>query len=776
MALAPGTRLGAYEIVGLLGSGGMGDVYRAHDPRLGRDVALKRVSDAFAGDPDRMVRFEREARAVAALSHPNIVTLFALEESGGERYFVMELVDGRRLDEIIEPGGLPAAQALDVAIALADALVTAHSRGIVHRDLKPANVMITRDGRPKVLDFGLARIDDGSAQIESSQALTVQSPVSSAGQVVGTVPYMAPEQVRGEPSDARTDLFALGVVLYEMLTGSRPFGGSTPADVTSSILRDRPTPVVDLRTDLPDELQEVVSRCLEKDRERRYETARAVRADLERIRRGLAAIEPARAERRRRVDPAEVPSIAVLPFANRSHDPEDEYFADGLADELLNVLAKIRGLRVAARTSSASFKGRAVTIEEVGKALNVGAVLEGSVRKSGNRARITVQLIKVADGYHLWSETYDRTLDDIFAVQDEIAQAVVKELRTTLLGGDADSGASDDARAEVAAAARGRGTDPEAHRLYLQGCYFSERMFGPDLERGIALLRQAVARDPHHALAWAQMSIAFLIQGNYGWVEVRKAAEAAREAARHALQLEPDLAEAHAALGRVQMHHDWDWSSAGASLRRALVLAPSSVTALRANGMLANLIGRFDEALELIRRAINLDPLSSNAYFELGHVLRRAGRLDEALSAIAKSLELSPGRISAHGMGGLTLLQAGRATEALAEVQQEPADFARRFGLSVVHAVLGNDGESRAALRELTEHHADDGPFQISGAHSMRGETDEAFAWIDRAFALRDAGLPFARYEFCFRPIHGDPRWPAFLARMGFTEGISSAP
>jgi len=766
MALAPGTRLGAYEIVGLLGSGGMGDVYRAHDSRLGRDVALKRVSDAFAGDADRMVRFEREARAVAALSHPNIVTLFALEESGGERYFVMELVDGRRLDEIIEPGGLPAAKAVDLAIALADALATAHSRGIVHRDLKPANVMITREGRPKVLDFGLARIDDGSAQIESSQALTMQSPVSSAGQVVGTVPYMAPEQVRGEPSDARTDLFALGVVLYEMLTGSRPFGGSTTADVTSAILRDRPTPVVDLRSDLPEELQEVVSRCLEKNRDQRYETARAVRADLERIRRGFA-IEPGKAERRRRVDAAEVPSIAVLPFANRSHDPEDEYFADGLADELLNVLAKIRGLRVAARTSSASFKGRAVTIEEVGKALNVGAVLEGSVRKSGNRARITVQLIKVADGYHLWSETYDRTLDDIFAVQDEIAQAVVKELRTTLLGGDADSGASDDARAEVAAAARGRGTDPEAHRLYLQGCYFSERMHGPDIERGIALLRQAVARDPNHALAWAQLSIAFLIQGNYGWVEVHVAAEAAREAARHALQLQPDLAEAHAALGRVQMHHDWNWGSAGASLRRALVLAPSSVIALRANGMLANLTGRFDEALELIRRAIDLDPLSSNAYFELGHVLRRARRLDEALSAIAKSLELSPGRISAHSMGGLTLLEAGRAAEALAEVVQEPADFARRFGMSVVHAVLGNDGESRAALGELIEHHAEDGPFQISGAHSMRGEVDEAFAWLDRAFAVRDAGLPFTKYEFCFRPIHGDSRWPVLLARLG---------
>ncbi|MDM7916416.1 MAG: serine/threonine-protein kinase [Candidatus Eisenbacteria bacterium] len=373
MMLAPGTRLGSYEILAALAAGGMGEVYRARDHRLGRDVAVKVLPRDVSSDPGRLARFEREAKSVAALSHPNIVMLHSIEETNGTRFLTMELVEGQGLDRLVTPAGLPLERVLDIAIPLADALVAAHDRGIVHRDLKPANVMVTREGRVKVLDFGLAKLASSDAArdsgLDATQAETEALTISTAGQVVGTVPYMAPEQLRGGPVDARTDLFSLGIILFELLTGRRPFGGVTSADVGSSILRDPPTPVHSLRADLPSDLERVIGRCLEKDPERRLQTARDVRNELELLRRVIekgdagtstmstpgAAIRP-----NQPAAPApakESPSIAVLPFVNRSRDEDDEYFSDGLADELLNVLAKIRGLRVAARSSAFTFKG-----------------------------------------------------------------------------------------------------------------------------------------------------------------------------------------------------------------------------------------------------------------------------------------------------------------------------------------------------------------------------------------------------------------------------------
>ncbi|MHC4991896.1 MAG: protein kinase domain-containing protein [Planctomycetota bacterium] len=434
MSLSPGTRLGTYEIVSTLGAGGMGEVYRAHDQRLSRDVAVKVLPEEVASHPDRLARFEREARTVAGLNHPNVVVLHSIEEKDGIRFITMELVEGEPLDVLVTPGGLPLSKILDLAIPLADALVAAHERGVVHRDLKPGNVMVTREGRVKVLDFGLAKLttaEPGGAP--GTLAPTAELPISGEGQMLGTVPYMAPEQVRGEAVDARTDLFSLGIILYELATGRRPFRGATSADVLSAILRDAPEPLPSVRAELPAELEHIVSRCLEKDPRGRYQTALDVGNELRLMKKTLDRGPVARPASR------DVASIAVLPFVNRSRDEDDEYFADGLADELLTTLAKIRGLRVAANASSFHFKGKNPTIAEVGEALGVATVLEGSVRKAGNRVRISVHLADVADGYDLWSETYDRTLEDIFAVQDDIARSVVKELRATLLGEDADS-------------------------------------------------------------------------------------------------------------------------------------------------------------------------------------------------------------------------------------------------------------------------------------------------------------------------------------------------
>lgn len=781
MPLTPGTRLGPYEIADLLGAGGMGEVYRARDSRLARDVALKVLPSEVASSPDRLARFEREARTVAALNHPNIVVLHSIEDVDGKHFLTMELVEGGDLGSFATPGSLPLTRVLDIAIPLADALAAAHERGVVHRDLKPANVMVTREGRVKVLDFGLAKLAQvGPASqtsgVDATQAATLASPISSAGQVVGTVPYMAPEQLRGEAVDARTDLFSLGIVLYELITGRRPFNGATSADVSSAILRDAPARLSSLRADLPPDLERIIGRCLEKDPERRIQTAKDVRNELESLRREMES-SVSQAPRSGVVAPApatqparDVPSIAVLPFANRSRDEEDEYFSDGLADELLNVLAKIRGLRVAARSSSFQFKGKNEDLAVIGKKLNVATLLDGSVRKAGNRVRIAVQLVKVSDGFHLWSETYDRTLDDIFAVQDDIAQSVVKELRTTLLGEEPDSKASGEVKAQVAAAAKGRGTDAEAHRLFLQGRYLVNRLSSQDVAKGIGYLRKAVAADPGHALAWACLSWAHALEGAIGFAGVDDAFPKAREVAQHALALEPELAEGHLALASVQHWYDWDWKSADASYRRALELAPGNAEVLRAVGLLALCLGRPDEAETLCRRAIDQDPLSVSSYTYLGRVYRSKGLLADAEHVFRKALEISPDGAASHGLLAWTLDEQGRGEEALEESLKEKEDWARNTSLAIIHHTAGRAAESDRALRELIETRARDAAYQVAEVYAMRGEADQAFEWLERAYAQRDSGVALTKCDPHFRSLHGDARWGAFLKKLGLPD------
>lgn len=761
MSLANGTRLGSYVVVAPLGAGGMGEVYRARDTRLGREVAIKVLPGAVARDGERLARLEREARAVAALNHPNIVTIYSIEEVAGVRFLAMELLLGQTLDGCMRPGGLPTSQILSFAVPLADALVAAHQNAIVHRDLKPANVMITGDGRLKVLDFGLAKLVAGEDPPQKETiAATAAAPISGVGQVVGTVPYMAPEQIRGEPADARTDLFAFGIILYELSTGLRPFTGATAGDVHSSILRDAPVPAQTVRADLPRDLGRIIGRCLEKDPERRFQTAKDVRNELELVRREL---EPGGA-----APPGEgVPSIAVLPFANRSRDEEDEYFADGLADELLTVLTKIRGLRVAARTSAFHFKGKDATIAEVGSALNVASVLEGSVRKAGNRVRIAVQLVKVSDGYHLWSATYDRTLEDIFAVQDDIAQSVVKELRTTLMGEEADSKASGEARSEVAAAAKGRGESAEAHRLYLQGRYFLDRLTRKDLTKALRYLRRAVEVDTDHALAWAELARAFISRAGHGWAPLPEGFARAREAVERALALEPDLAEGHIEMARIQLLHDWSFQSAEASLRRALERAPGDARILGQVGTLRAYSGRLDESIELHRRAAEQDPLRAGAYHHLAAAYFAADRLEEAEGAYRKALDLVPQRSNTHAHLALVLLAAGRDDEAIAEAKREPDDAIRLWALAMVEHARGHRAASDVAVRKLIKTFAEGAAYQIAEVYAARGEIDQAFAWLERAYDQRDPGAMGVRADRNLRPLHGDPRWGAFLMRMG---------
>ena len=466
----------------------------------------------------------------------------------------------------------------------------------------------------------------------------------------------------------------------------------------------------------------------------------------------------------------EPPSIAVLPFVNLSRDEENEYFADGLAEELLNVLAKIRGLRVAARSSAFTFKGKGVTVAEVGRALNVATVLEGSVRKAGNRMRISVQLVKVVDGYQLWSETYDRTLEDIFAVQDDIAQSVLKELRTTLLGEAADAMAGKKVAAAVAAAVKGRSTDPEAHRLFLQARHFIDRNSREDTQKGIGYLKEALALEPEFALAWGELGRAYSSEANWGWALGSEGFGRAREAFKRALALEPDLAEGHAGMGWIQMSHDRDWRGAEASYHRARELAPGNALVLHQSGMLAANLGRFDEGIGLGRRAVEQDPLSASAYFFLGLILWTAARPAESVAALRKALELAPRGAATRTWLAIALLDQGQGDEALAEALQEPEEWGRLFAVAMIQHAAGRRTESDEALHQLAEKYRDVGAYQVAQVHAARGETDLAFEWLELAYTQRDAGIFWTKVDPFLRSLHADPRWDAFLRKLGLAD------
>jgi TolB-like protein len=460
-------------------------------------------------------------------------------------------------------------------------------------------------------------------------------------------------------------------------------------------------------------------------------------------------------------------SIAVLPFVNMSRDEENEYFADGLAEELLNVLSKIRGLRVASRTSAFHFKGKDADLATVAQKLNVATILEGSVRKSGNRVRITVQLIEVASDSHLWSQTYDRELDDIFAVQDDIAQSVVKELRATLLGERIDAAASAQVEAEVETATRGRAENPEAYRLYLEGRFHVDRQTREDVERGTGLVRQALALDPAFARGWAGLSRCYSFLAGYGWAPVREGFEIARHAALRSLELAPDLVEGHLALGYVFTSYDWNWAMADAHFQRALALAPDNPDALRGLANLAGEMGRHDEAVEFSRRAVALDPLSVVARRQYGRHCAAAGRLDEAAVALRAAIDLNPQAGLVHSSLSYTRLLQGRFDDALEEAEREVLPMFRLWAIALAQHALGRADASDEALRPIIDESAADAAYQIAQIHAYRGEVDGAFEWLERAYAQRDSGLVNVATDVLLQSLHGDARWQPFVRKMG---------
>jgi serine/threonine protein kinase/tetratricopeptide (TPR) repeat protein len=785
-----GTTLSHYRIVEKIGEGGMGVVYRARDTALDRDVAVKVLPEDLAEDPERLARFEREAKTLAALNHPNIATVFGFEtvDSGAglppQTFLAMELLEGESLRELISKDGLTIGKAVEYARTIADGLAAAHDKGIIHRDLKPENVFLTRDGRIKILDFGLAKL------LLPEEDLTTETPTATLhtapGRLLGTVAYMAPEQVEGQAADHGSDIFALGVVLYEMLTGHRPFRGSSSAATAAAILKEDPEPISATAPGIPSTLAGVVSKCLEKRPQDRFSSAHDLSLTLGAIDTAAAPAAPGRSvigkrwphilavvvaaviallvilppeaifDRFMGRDESSVPygdrSIAVLPFLNMSDDAGNEYFSDGISEELLNLLAKITELRVISRSSAFSYKGREIKAAQVAEELKVAHILEGSVRKAGSRVRITAQLIEARTDTHLWSETYDRTLDDVFAVQDEIAAAVVDQLKVKLLG----------------EAPRVEETDPEAYALHLQARHLGRQRAAEALEQSNALYQEVLEIDPDYGDAWLGLAANYTSQAAYGLLTSAEGSRLAREAATRGLAIDPDNPRAHARLGRIARSFDGDLTAAARHLSRALALDPSDIETLSSAAILVRSLARPDEAVTIMEYVVARDPVNARSHQRLGAAYYYAGRFDEAIASQRTALKLSPGSVAAHSSISLDLMLKGEPEAALAEIQQEPSHGYRLLGLAMVHHALGQVADSEAVLQQLIEIGEKDWAYNLAYVHAYLGRVDEAFDWLNKAVENDDMGLadlPVA--VWLFRNLHEDPRWLPFLESIG---------
>jgi serine/threonine protein kinase/Flp pilus assembly protein TadD len=669
-----GKTLSHFKILDKLGEGGMGAVYLAEDLELNRQVALKVLPSEMASDPERLSRFKREAKAVAALNHPNIVTIYSVEDSDEGRFISMELVKGRSLEEMIESQGLPVEQFFDIAVPLADALSAAHQGGITHRDLKPANVMVSDEGRVKVLDFGLAKLhiaDPAAADPDlPTQALTQE------GMVMGTVPYMSPEQVQSKPADHRTDIFSLGIILYELATGERPFRGESSADLISSILRDSPRPVTKVKVDLPNHLGRIVGRCLEKEPGRRYQTALDLRGELEHLREEVA---------KETSDSGS--SIAVLPFRNMSPDKEQDYFCEGIAEELINRLGKFQNLRVASRTSAFQFKDADSDIREIGERLNVGTVLEGSVRKAANQLRISAQLVNVADGYRLWSDSFDRELKDVFAIQDEIAQSIVDALHVTL--------SPSEAKQVVQKATK---VDVQAYDFYLKGRKFFYQFRQQGFEFARQMFARAIVIDPSYSRPYAGVAdcCSFLYMYFDSSEDNLQEADAA---SLKAVEIDPGSAEAHASRGlAVSLSQRFD--EAKVEFETALRLDPNNYEAhylyarsLFAQGNLEEAAKRFEKACDVNPEDYNAPQLLAVAYAGLGREEDSTEAFKRSLVVIDRHLELNPDDARALYLGAGSLCHLGEREKALKWAEKattiDPDNPSVLYNVACVYSQLG---------------------------------------------------------------------------------------
>ena len=754
-----------YKILEKLGEGGMGVVYLAEDTKLGRKVALKFLPQHISVDSEAKARFEIEARAAAALNHPNIATIHNIEETDNEMFIVMEYIKGKELKDIIvetrDRMSLQINEVIKIATQIADGLEAAHKEGITHRDIKTGNIMITESGIVKVMDFGLAKVKGGSK-------------VTQMGSTVGTIDYMSPEQTRGDEVDSRADIWSLGVVIYEMLTGKMPFRGDYNQAIIYSILNEEPLPA-ERETD--ERLEHIISKALKKNPEERYQTAGEMAEELRTISQGGEV-------KRTRSKGSKLPwivagaavivivialyffmysskgakttetikTIAVLPFANISSDPNQEYISDGLSEELISVLEKNPKLRVTARTSSFYFKGKNVDLKTIASKLDVKNILEGSVQKAGDNLRISADLINVETDATLWSNTYNGTMNNIFALQDSISGNVAEALNVALLGKEAVNPEQK--------------TDPEAYNNYLLGNHFYDLQGKENWEKAVSYYEKALSIDSTYAPAWVGLSAVHSQQADIGYVPVDEGYTEARNEAEKALELNSNSADAYARIGWIKIAYDWDWKGADEAYKKGLELEPGNANVINGGARLAEVLGRLDEAIKLERRAIKINPVSYGAYGNLGFYAWYAGLLVESIAASRKALEINPQYPEMHLIIGRVYLEEGKPDSALMEIKKETEPGWKTDGLALVYYAMGKKKEAEDKLAELIKGYSDASAFQIAEIYAYRGEKDKAFEWLDRAYKQRDGGCSQIVGDPLLRNIVKDPRYAAFMKKM----------
>ncbi len=795
MPLTPNTRLGPYEIVAPLGAGGMGEVYRAKDTRLDREVAVKVLPEQLARDPLALARFEREAKAVAALSHPNILAIYDVGSHNETAYVVTELLEGETLRQRLGRAAISWRQAVEIAVSVADGLAAAHVKGVIHRDLKPENLFITTAGHVKILDFGLARMEP-EGQVAPGHAAESTPTITLAtrpGAILGTLNYMSPEQVRGLRTDGRSDIFSLGCVVYEMIAGRRAFTGDTPADTMTAILKEEPAGITDARTGIRPELERVIARCLEKKPEQRFQSApdlaftlRSILADSGAT---PAAVPPRRAPpwyakggivslvaaallvgafmvRRelrlvRREARETIGSLAVLPLENVSRDPEQEYFVDGMTEALISDLAKIGGLKVISRTSVMRYKATTKSLPEIARELNVGAVVEGSVLRVGDRVRITAQLIQAATDQHLWAESYDRDLRDVLRLHSELARTIAQEIKVTLTP------------QEEARLAATRTVNPAAHDAYIRGRFEWKNRSPTGMQKAIEYFRRAIEIDPQYAPAYSGLADAHTALARLGHRSPREALPVAKQAALKAVEIDDRLAEAHGALAVIAFYLEWDWIAAERELRRALDLNPSYEEAHHEYSHLLQTLGRPDESLTEGRRALELNPLDPLFNVHLGWHYMMTRQFDQAITQLKSVLDMDPNHFQALLYLGQTYMYNSLHAEAIVKLEARtklaPDNAQAMSALAAAYAAGGRGPDAKALLERL------EGSLpqryvsacDIAAVYAALGEIEVALDWLQKACEERAPRMVELGFDPAFDSLRSDPRFADLVRRVG---------